>query len=109
MAETMFRTRIDEDKKEEARAILKTLGLSMSDAVRLFFNQVIIEKGLPFNIKLSEKDAQKHDRWFRKQVENAVNKADDPNAKFVSHDEVFSKIEARIKEAKDQVEKEHAS
>jgi hypothetical protein len=41
-------------------------------------------------------EAAEHDRWFREQVEIGVKEADDPNAVWVSHEEVMAKLDARI-------------
>lgn len=45
-------SRIDEDVKEEASFILDRIGLSVSDAIRLFLKQVILKKGLPFSVRI---------------------------------------------------------
>ena len=42
---------VDSKTKEEANAILKDLGLSMSSAITLFLRQVIKNDGLPFEVK----------------------------------------------------------
>jgi addiction module RelB/DinJ family antitoxin len=89
MKEAIVRSRIDSSKKIEAEAILSALGLSTSDAIRLFINQIIMEKGLPFAVKLSDEASQAHDAWFRQQVEEAIVKADDPKTVFTPHDEVM--------------------
>lgn len=98
MKEAIVRSRIDISKKIEAEAILNTLGLSTSDAIRLFINQVIMEKGLPFKVKLSDEASEAHDEWFRKQVQEAVIKADDPETVFTPHDEVMKRF-AKKKES----------
>ncbi len=36
-------------------------------------------------------DKKKHDKWFRKQVENALNEADNPSAEFIAHEEVCAR------------------
>jgi hypothetical protein len=36
-----------------------------------------------------------HDLWFRADVEQSVKEADDPNAEWVSHEEVVRKLQAR--------------
>jgi len=92
MKEAIVRSRIDRSKKIEAEAILNTLGLSTSDAIRLFINQIIMEKGLPFTVKLSDEASQSHDEWFRRQVEEAIEKADDPKTVFTPHDEVMIRL-----------------
>ena len=42
---------VDSKTKEEATAILKDLGLSMSAAINLFLKQVIKRDGLPFEVR----------------------------------------------------------
>ncbi|MDX1777139.1 MAG: type II toxin-antitoxin system RelB/DinJ family antitoxin [Desulfobulbales bacterium] len=50
------RALIDPEVKKEAEAILKELGLSVSNAYELFYRQVIANRGLPFELKVpSEK------------------------------------------------------
>jgi len=56
MAKTaMIRARTDEDVKTDAEDILKGLGLTVSDAVNLFLNQVRLHRGLPFEVKIPNK------------------------------------------------------
>jgi DNA-damage-inducible protein J len=47
-ANEIIRTRIDAEIKQEATAVLATMGLSISDAVRLLLTRVAHEKTLPF-------------------------------------------------------------
>ena len=47
-ANAVVRARIDEHIKEEASAVLATMGLTVSDAFRLMLTRVAIEKALPF-------------------------------------------------------------
>lgn len=88
MPETIIRSRIDSNIKLEAQALLERFGLTMSEAIRLFLHQVVIEKGLPFQVKLPKEQAQEHDRWFRSQVEAALAEADKPETAFVPHNSV---------------------
>lgn len=46
------RIRIEPDMKLAAEAIFSALGLSASDAVTLFYKQVELNRGLPFEVKL---------------------------------------------------------
>lgn len=48
---TTARARIEPEVKEEAERILNDCGLSASQAISLFYRQVILERGLPFKIK----------------------------------------------------------
>lgn len=56
MAKTaMIRARTNEDVKTDVEDILKRLGLTISDAVNLFLNQVRLHKGLPFEVRIPNK------------------------------------------------------
>jgi DNA-damage-inducible protein J len=48
MANTVVRARIDEHVKEEASAVLATIGLTVSDAFRLMMVRIAKDKALPF-------------------------------------------------------------
>ena len=43
--------RIEESTKKQAVELLEGLGLNLSDAVNIFLRQVILQKGIPFEIK----------------------------------------------------------
>ena len=45
---SVFRARIDAATKAEASAVLASIGLSLSDAIRLMLKRVAAEKALPF-------------------------------------------------------------
>ncbi len=48
----MIRARVDPVLKEEIEDILQALGLSTTQAITLFYQQVRISKGLPFDVRL---------------------------------------------------------
>ena len=48
----MIRARVDAKLKAEAEAVLGKLGLTASDAIRLFYRQLTLREGLPFDVKL---------------------------------------------------------
>ncbi|OAT27719.1 hypothetical protein M975_4274 [Buttiauxella brennerae ATCC 51605] len=48
--DSVIRTRIDSQTKQKATEILGHCGLTMSTALRLFVEQVVINEGLPFDI-----------------------------------------------------------
>ena len=48
-------TRIDPTLKKEAEGILSRIGLSAAEAIRLFYSQIKIQKGLPFTLKIVNK------------------------------------------------------
>ena len=45
---SVVRARIDEHIKEEAAAVLATMGLTLSDAYRIMLTRIAREKALPF-------------------------------------------------------------
>lgn len=45
------RSRIEPDLKEQSVEILASLGLEISDAIRLFLRQVVAVHGLPFEVR----------------------------------------------------------
>lgn len=45
------RSRIEPDLKEKSTELLASLGLEMSDAIRLFLRQVVEVQGLPFEVR----------------------------------------------------------
>ncbi len=51
--------RIDPDIKENAEHIFKELGLTTSQAITLFYKQVDIQHGLPFEVKIPNKPTLK--------------------------------------------------
>lgn len=48
---TMLHVRIDEQIKAQATETLASMGLTVSDAVRVFLMRVVAEKQMPFSIK----------------------------------------------------------
>ena len=46
------RARVEPALKREAESVLKTLGLSPAEAIRLFYRQVTLRHGLPFAVEI---------------------------------------------------------
>ena len=45
-------TRVDPDTKEQAEAILNQLGIPMSNAIGMFLKQIVMQRGIPFDMKI---------------------------------------------------------
>ena len=45
--------RVEPELKQEAEAILGELGVPLSNAINIFLKQVVMQRGIPFEIKLS--------------------------------------------------------
>ncbi|MGN0178955.1 MAG: type II toxin-antitoxin system RelB/DinJ family antitoxin [Monoglobaceae bacterium] len=44
--------RVEPTVKEQAEVILEQLGVPMSNAINMFLRQVVLQKGIPFEMKL---------------------------------------------------------
>ena len=55
---SMLHIRVDDDIKEQATAALATMGLSVSDAVRLFLRRVVIDQAFPLELKVPNAETQ---------------------------------------------------
>ena len=81
---------IEPDVKEKAERILSALGIPASSAINMFYKQIILQRGLPFEVKipfdrpvdistLSEaefnEELRKDMRIFRKDDKNGQNAA----------------------------------
>jgi DNA-damage-inducible protein J len=44
--------RIEPDVKEQAENILSALGIPVSNAINMFYKQIILQNGIPFDLKL---------------------------------------------------------
>ena len=49
---SMLHVRVDDDTKEQAATALEAMGLSMSDAVRLFLKRVVADQAFPLELKV---------------------------------------------------------
>lgn len=47
-----IRARVEPELKHEAEALLKDLGLSATDAITVFYRQVVLHRGLPFDVRI---------------------------------------------------------
>ena len=48
--------RVNDEVKKEAETIFKSLGLNMSVAMNLFLKKCINEKGIPFDLKIPNRE-----------------------------------------------------
>ena len=44
--------RIEPEVKEQAEGILSALGIPASNAINMFYKQIILQRGLPFEVKM---------------------------------------------------------
>ncbi len=89
-ATKMLHIRIDDDIKTQADETLAAMGLSMSEAVRLFLHRVVAEQALPFEVKVPNA-----------RTRAAMNEADEivrsRRARFKTSDALIADIEKNSK------------
>ncbi len=56
---TAIHARIEPELKKAAEQIFAEVGLTMSEAIKLFLNQVRLSKGLPFEVKIPNRETRK--------------------------------------------------
>lgn len=47
-----FYVRIEPEVKEQAEEILSALGIPASNAINMFYKQIILQRGLPFEVMI---------------------------------------------------------
>jgi DNA-damage-inducible protein J len=52
----MIRARVDPNLKEEVEDVFEQLGLSATQAITLFYQQVKLNRGLPFDVRIPNAD-----------------------------------------------------
>jgi len=52
MKTATIHARIDPDTKNKAETILSRLGITPTEAIRIFYAQITLQNGLPFNVKI---------------------------------------------------------
>ncbi len=69
--------RYNDESKAKAEEIANAIGLSLSNAVSIFLNRFIAEKGFPFDVTVPKQDAAFFDKdELEKAVLNAIKSAD---------------------------------
>jgi DNA-damage-inducible protein J len=53
-----IRARVEPELKRKAEEVLNALGLNASEAITLFYRQVALRRGLPFEVKLPNEVTQ---------------------------------------------------
>jgi DNA-damage-inducible protein J len=57
MAKTaVIHARVEPKLKKKAESVFKRLGLTSTDAIRLFYTQVELNNGLPFEVKIPNEE-----------------------------------------------------
>ena len=74
------RARMEPDLKHEAERILNELGLNASQAITLFYRQITLRKGLPFDVRMPNAETRAAMEDARRN--RNLTEWDDPDALF---------------------------
>jgi DNA-damage-inducible protein J len=83
---SMLHIRVEDDIKEQATQALTAMGLSVSDAVRLFLRRVVIDQAFPLELKVPNAQTQAAMAESRAIMTTR-------RARFASADELFADLE----------------
>ena len=83
---SMLHIRIDDETKTQATAALAAMGLSMSDAVRIFLKRVVNDQAFPLELKVPNAET-------RAAMEEARAMMKARQARFESADALFDELE----------------
>jgi len=83
---SMLHVRIDDETKLQAQQALKAMGMSVSDAVRIFLTRVVADQAIPFDVRVPNQNTV-----------SAMNEAEDiiraKKARFGTVEDLFNDLE----------------
>jgi len=81
--------RLEEETFNEAKEILKSLGMNFTEAVNVFASMVVQEKGLPFDVTASSYPTLSYEE-AQKKIQISIDKIEQNRG--IASDEFFAKI-----------------
>ncbi|MTI96912.1 MAG: type II toxin-antitoxin system RelB/DinJ family antitoxin [Firmicutes bacterium] len=90
---TIF-ARVEPEVKEQADQILEKLGIPMSKAIGLFLRQIVLQRGIPFEVKLPQNKPLSIDSLSEEQLNAEIEKglADLASGRVVSAENVAERM-----------------
>jgi DNA-damage-inducible protein J len=85
-ATAMVHVRVDEQIKMQATETLGSMGLTLSDAIRVFLTRVVADKEMPFSIKVPNAES----RAAIAETEEIIKGR---RARFATADDLFNDLE----------------
>ena len=86
--------RVEPEIKQQAESVLEQLGIPMSNAIGIFLRQVAMQKGIPFEIKLSQNVPVSYgalnEEEFNAEIEKGLSDVD--SGKVISAQNVAEKM-----------------
>ncbi len=89
--------RVEPEIKEQAEIVLDQLGIPMSNAVSMFLRQVVLQRGIPFEMKLPKEEPLAFGALTKEQFDSEIEKGmkDVRDGKVYSADEVEAEMKRK--------------
>ncbi len=86
--------RVEPEVKEQAELVLEQFGIPMSNAIGLFLRQVVLQRGIPFELKLPQSKPLSVSKLTEEQFNSEIEKglADLTAGRVVSAESVTDKM-----------------
>ena len=74
-------SRVEPELKEQAEEVLSQLGIPMANAINLYLRQIVLRKGIPFDVRLPRSTPLNFNELSTEQLDTEIQKGfDDLNA-----------------------------
>lgn len=86
----MIHARMEPELKQDVESIFRTLGMTTTEAVTLFYKQVKMRHGLPFAVEVPDEEL---DTWQREEIKKGLEEM--KAGKLVDHGDVVKRWSKR--------------
>ena len=92
-------TRIDPVLKEQVEQILSTLGIPVANAINIFLHQIVLHKGIPFDVKIPQNSPLLYNTLTKEQFDIEIEKGMDDvkSGKTISSKQVREDMQSQYK------------
>lgn len=86
--------RVEPEIKDQAEKVLNQLGIPMSNAIGMFLRQVVLQRGIPFEMKLPQNTPLVYSSFTKEQFDAEIEKgmADIRTGRVYSADDVEAEM-----------------
>ena len=86
--------RIEPEVKDPAESILEALGIPVSNAINMYYKQIILQRGIPFEVKLPNFPVLDMSKLTKEQLKAEIEKglADAAAGRVTPATEVFAEL-----------------
>ncbi len=86
--------RIEPEIKNQAESILDALGIPVSNAINMFYKQIILQRGIPFEVKLPANPVPDMSELTKEQLKAEIEKgyADASAGRITPATQVFAEL-----------------